>query len=517
MNYRHILCFLCIGFHYILCKPTTLEKSFYDAVEEKCPSIKSIPHYKEQHLFKTCKNWTIISEVKQGESKENIQCLLYFEAFTNYCKHSDKVDNEIPFSTFKYDLKKICDYAKTIPNKNLKSIFAMEGACEQICTDTMGMVESVCSTSYYYSFVKVNVPSEVKESVTTLQGSDEGVKSEVTVNKSGKGNVESQILNTNLENKVNQADKEIKSEQNLNEQNTDDVANSLNKLQKKLKEPSKLDLQPPVIPVPVHKDLVSNVDQNNVPPASGETSDQVPAAPALNGDAPIPVKYVSEHGNTGNLNKEVSNQEVVHQNHDNQSNQTKAADKKDENNTSKTAVKPEILGTKDVITTVNSGKVVEQDKQHINVIENKLNAEENDARDNVEENGADQNQAEAELEPIDEDPQSPDGEEDNLESSVEKSSKPLKIGDTDPANYSTEMDGDSYFFTYFMLLCIIFIVGYVCYHNKQKILALILEGRRGKRQYRGRRPNSANYHKLDSNLEEAITSSCKKNTNNVIY
>jgi hypothetical protein len=61
------------------------------------------------------------------------------------------------------------------------------------------------------------------------------------------------------------------------------------------------------------------------------------------------------------------------------------------------------------------------------------------------------------------------GEEDNLESSVEKSSKPLKIGDTDPANYSTEMDGDSYFFTYFMLLCIIFIVGYVCYHNKQKV------------------------------------------------
>jgi hypothetical protein len=52
---------------------------------------------------------------------------------------------------------------------------------------------------------------------------------------------------------------------------------------------------------------------------------------------------------------------------------------------------------------------VEQDKQHINVIENKLNAEENDARDNVEENGADQNQAEAELEPVDEDPQSPDG------------------------------------------------------------------------------------------------------------
>ncbi|KAJ8965394.1 hypothetical protein NQ314_004145 [Rhamnusium bicolor] len=49
------------------------------------------------------------------------------------------------------------------------------------------------------------------------------------------------------------------------------------------------------------------------------------------------------------------------------------------------------------------------------------------------------------------------------------------------------------------------------------VMALVLEGKRGKRQYRGRRPNSANYHKLDSNLEEAISSTCTKNSSNVIY
>lgn len=48
-------------------------------------------------------------------------------------------------------------------------------------------------------------------------------------------------------------------------------------------------------------------------------------------------------------------------------------------------------------------------------------------------------------------------------------------------------------------------------------MALVLEGKRSKRQYRGRRPNSANYHKLDSNLEEAISSSCTKNSSNIIY
>ncbi|KAK9878875.1 hypothetical protein WA026_003704 [Henosepilachna vigintioctopunctata] len=84
-------------------------------------------------------------------------------------------------------------------------------------------------------------------------------------------------------------------------------------------------------------------------------------------------------------------------------------------------------------------------------------------------------------------------------------------------NYDGDMEGNSYFFTYFTFICVAFIIGYVGYHNKQKILALLLEGRQTRRTQREARPNSANYHKLDSTLEEAISSSCNKNSSYVIY
>ncbi|XP_066141673.1 trans-Golgi network integral membrane protein 1-like [Euwallacea fornicatus] len=103
-----------------------------------------------------------------------------------------------------------------------------------------------------------------------------------------------------------------------------------------------------------------------------------------------------------------------------------------------------------------------------------------------------------------------------------KKPKPNTLDADEPASsvniVDDDMDGDSYFFSYFTVLMCLVIVGYVGYHNRQKVLALLLEGKRGKRNGRNvRRPNSANYHKLDSNLEEAMSSSCTKNTSNVIY
>jgi len=122
-----------------------------------------------------------------------------------------------------------------------------------------------------------------------------------------------------------------------------------------------------------------------------------------------------------------------------------------------------------------------------------------------------------------------DGDDDAISSPAEmvkhkeEITKPLHLSETEnDINYSHNFqnqsitEDNSYFFPYFMMVCIFFILGYVGYHNKQKIFALVLEGRKGKRQQR-RRPNSANYHKLDSNLEEAVTSACIKNTANVIY
>lgn len=80
-------------------------------------------------------------------------------------------------------------------------------------------------------------------------------------------------------------------------------------------------------------------------------------------------------------------------------------------------------------------------------------------------------------------------------------------------------NGDSNFFTYFMLLMLLCIIMYVGYHNKSKILALVLEGRRGSGSGRGggRRKHTAAYRKLDSNLEEAITSGASSRASQIIY
>ena len=80
-------------------------------------------------------------------------------------------------------------------------------------------------------------------------------------------------------------------------------------------------------------------------------------------------------------------------------------------------------------------------------------------------------------------------------------------------------DSDSNFFSYFMFLMLACVIAYVAYHNKQKILALILEGRRTRTSGRGgrRKQHTAAYQKLDSNLEEAIQSSGHVHSNQVIY
>lgn len=92
---------------------------------------------------------------------------------------------------------------------------------------------------------------------------------------------------------------------------------------------------------------------------------------------------------------------------------------------------------------------------------------------------------------------------------------------------------DSHFFAYFLFLTCISVIGYIAFHNKNKVnfffrwvfelnlmkipvklLALALEGRRG-RQGR-RRPNSASYRKLDSSLEEAIMSNPSRASNSPV-
>ncbi|CAD6216206.1 GSCOCG00004425001-RA-CDS [Cotesia congregata] len=79
-------------------------------------------------------------------------------------------------------------------------------------------------------------------------------------------------------------------------------------------------------------------------------------------------------------------------------------------------------------------------------------------------------------------------------------------------------EDDSHFFGYFSILGLICAMGgCVLYHHKQKVLAILLEGRRSRGGRGRRRPSTANYRKLDCTLEEAVTSQCSSNATNVIY
>merc|ERR1712086_653794 len=76
----------------------------------------------------------------------------------------------------------------------------------------------------------------------------------------------------------------------------------------------------------------------------------------------------------------------------------------------------------------------------------------------------------------------------------------------------------SQFFSYFVLFTILCIVAYCMYFNKKEILALLLEGRRKNTGGRSsRRSSSAQYRKLDNNLEEAMADNSDDSVRHVIY
>merc|ERR1712123_345249 len=86
---------------------------------------------------------------------------------------------------------------------------------------------------------------------------------------------------------------------------------------------------------------------------------------------------------------------------------------------------------------------------------------------------------------------------------------------TNNMNPGPEIDEQSSFFGYFILISIVAIIAYLVFHNKQKILALVLEGRR--RQGNRRRSGGREYRKLDSNLEDTMDPGRETSLRQVIY
>lgn len=76
---------------------------------------------------------------------------------------------------------------------------------------------------------------------------------------------------------------------------------------------------------------------------------------------------------------------------------------------------------------------------------------------------------------------------------------------------------DSHLFSYLLCGMALCVLGYILAHNKNKLLAFVLEGRRSSGSRGGRRRHTASYRKLDSNLEEAITSTARTSYSQVIY
>jgi len=79
------------------------------------------------------------------------------------------------------------------------------------------------------------------------------------------------------------------------------------------------------------------------------------------------------------------------------------------------------------------------------------------------------------------------------------------------------LETQSKFLNYFVYATIFCIVSYLLFHNKKKILALVLEGRRKQPSGRSRRHSSAVYHKLDNNLDEAMVSNSEDSVRHIIY
>jgi len=74
----------------------------------------------------------------------------------------------------------------------------------------------------------------------------------------------------------------------------------------------------------------------------------------------------------------------------------------------------------------------------------------------------------------------------------------------------------SNFFSYFIVLAIITIIAYLVFHNKKKIVGLIVEGRSG-RQAGRRRSGGREYRKLDSNVEDMMETGRETSMRQVIY
>merc|ERR1712080_30601 len=113
---------------------------------------------------------------------------------------------------------------------------------------------------------------------------------------------------------------------------------------------------------------------------------------------------------------------------------------------------------------------------------------------------------------------------DNIVNDTPDSSADISKPFDDHMNAIHEDPESSNFMTYFFAMTLFTICAYLIFYNKKKLIALILEGRRGRSTgrrsrsgSRSGRNSSAQYRKLDNNLEEAMGPNSSSSYSQVIY
>lgn len=468
----------------------------YEVIVQKCPDLEKTDIKKNlSEIFdKKCVDWTAIDKVTvlTDDNKTNVQCLLLYESILPFCtKIGEKI---IQFASFikdslhgVYDLETVCDseksLVKTLKNSthNLTNILHLS-TCPLICTTTISngkpKIAEMCSMAYF-----LNTFDVIK--LLSSQASLDNHK----VAHSHEANIASEVVNKE------------------NEEVQPQIAKGKNDSDLQKKPSSNNDLREK----PVKTDPLTTKASNVKVPLTNQVDNEKPKvveASVVEGAAPHETE-------TQNQPPKTEETEILNKNEKPETNEETVPVKKESSERNPDAAQ-------------DTHQDLNEDAKDADDTEQKgaLGGAEGGTNEEAKDDFAEGNENYADDSGGDKDPLGipkyglPDKPIPEKKTTVVKQ-KPSTLDEDQKSIFpesEDDMDGDSYFFSYFSVLMCLVIVGYVAYHNRQKVLALLLEGKSGRRGSRmGRRPNSANYHKLDSNLEEAISSSCTKNASNVIY